>query len=135
MSPVRTVLADFTSLLLASELELLSELATRFDQICIPWSTMELLLIESQSCRFHQPSRVAPTPKELRELVFNNILRPHVLYGGARSPSLRKSGANWPNYFCCATFKRPSCQTPACTPSPVLYGSDRRARRIRRDLS
>jgi hypothetical protein len=75
MSPARAVLADFTSLLLTSELELLSELATRFDQIYIPWSTMELLLVESQSCRFHRPSRVA-NAKKLRELVFNNTLRP-----------------------------------------------------------
>jgi hypothetical protein len=80
MSQVRTVLADFTSLLLASELGLLPEIATRFHQISIPWSTMELLLIESQSCRFHQPSRVA-NAKKLRELVFNNTLRPMPVSG------------------------------------------------------
>jgi tetratricopeptide (TPR) repeat protein len=74
MSPVRTVAADITSLLLLTELDLLPILEKRFDRIAIPWSTMELLLIENQSCRFHQPSRVAGA-KKLRELIVDNTLR------------------------------------------------------------
>jgi hypothetical protein len=75
ISQIRTVLVDFSSLLLAAQLELLPQLTTRFDTIFIPWSAMELLLIENQSCRFHQPSRVA-NAKKLQELVFHDTLRP-----------------------------------------------------------
>ena len=84
MSPVRRVAADITSLLLLAELELLPVLEKRFDGIAIPWSTMELLLIESQRCRFHQPSRIAGA-KKLRELIVDNTLCP--LISSAEPPS------------------------------------------------
>jgi len=84
MAPVRTIIADITSLLLLTELDLLPVLEKRFDRIAIPWSTMELLLIESQSCRFHQPSRIAGA-KKLRELIVDNTLRPFI--SSAEPPS------------------------------------------------
>jgi hypothetical protein len=83
MSSVRKIAADITSLLLLTELDLLSTLGKRFDQIAIPWSTMELLLIENQSCRFHQPSRVAGA-KKLRELIDNRTL--HILTSSGEPP-------------------------------------------------
>jgi tetratricopeptide (TPR) repeat protein len=75
MSPVRIIIADITSLVLLTELDLLAVVANRFERIAIPWSTMELLLAESHTCRFHQPSRVA-VAKKLRELMVSNTLRP-----------------------------------------------------------
>jgi hypothetical protein len=51
-SPVRTVAADITSLLLLTDLDLLPILGKRFDRIAIPWSTMELLLIEKSELPF-----------------------------------------------------------------------------------
>jgi len=75
MSAVRTISADITSLLLLAELDLLPVVEKRFDQVAIPWSTMHLLLTESQSCRFHQPSRIAGA-KKLRELIVDSTLRP-----------------------------------------------------------
>ena len=71
---VATITADITSLLLLAELDLLSALQARFARVGIPWSTMEWLLRESHSCRFHQPSRVKEA-KKLRELIVNNTLR------------------------------------------------------------
>jgi tetratricopeptide (TPR) repeat protein len=71
MSPVKTIAADVTSLLLLTELDLLRVVERRFERIGIAWSTMELLLTEIQSCRFHQPSRIAAA-KKLRELIVNN---------------------------------------------------------------
>ena len=80
MTPVRTIAADITSLLLLEELDLLPIVKKRFERIAIPWSTMGLLLTESQSCRFHQPSRIAGA-KKLRELVIGNILQTLVASG------------------------------------------------------
>ena len=74
MSPARTIAADITALLLVEELDLLPIMKQRFERIAIPWSTMGLLLTESQSCRFHQPSRVAGARK-LRELIVANTLQ------------------------------------------------------------
>jgi hypothetical protein len=74
ISSVSTVTADITSLLLLAELDLLSALQDRFTRVSIPWTTMEWLLNESQSCRFHQPSRVK-VARKLRELIANNTLR------------------------------------------------------------
>jgi hypothetical protein len=71
MSPVKTIAADITSLLLLTELDLLTAVEKRFERVGIAWSTMELLLTESQSYRFHQPSRIAAA-KTLRELIVNN---------------------------------------------------------------
>jgi tetratricopeptide (TPR) repeat protein len=71
MSPVKTIAADITSFLLLTELNLLRAVEKRFERIGIAWSTMELLLTEIQSCRFHQPSRIAAA-KKLRELIVNN---------------------------------------------------------------
>ena len=71
MAPVKTIAADITSLLLLTELDLLRAVEERFERSGIAWSTMELLLTESQSCRFHQPSRIAAA-KKLRELIVNN---------------------------------------------------------------
>jgi hypothetical protein len=83
MSPVRKIVADITSLLLAAELDLLPFLEKRFEQIAIPWSTMELLLVENQSCRFHQPSRIAGA-KKLRELIVDGTL--HTLTSSPEPP-------------------------------------------------
>jgi tetratricopeptide (TPR) repeat protein len=80
MSPVRTIAADITSLMLLEELDLLPLVKKRFERIAIPWSTMGLLLTENQSCRFHQPSRLAGA-KKLRELMVANTLRTFVASG------------------------------------------------------
>ena len=91
VSPVRTVAADITSLLLLTELDLLPILEKRFDRLAIPWSTMELLLIESQSCRFHQPSRIAGA-KKLRELIIDHTLRTFVSSGEPPSQLVQEVG-------------------------------------------
>lgn len=83
VSQVQAISADFTSLLLVSELDLLPQLSNRFQRIQLPWSTMELLLTEAQSCRFHQPSRVARA-KRLRALLADQILRP--IQGQGQAP-------------------------------------------------
>ena len=80
MTPARTIAADITSLLLLEELDLLPIVKKRFEGVAIPWSTMGLLLTEGQSCRFHQPSRVAGA-KKLRELIVGNTLRTVVASG------------------------------------------------------
>ena len=74
ISSVSTVTADITSLLLLADFDLLLALQDRFARVAIPWSTMEWLLNELHSCRFHQPSRVK-VAKKLRELIANNTLR------------------------------------------------------------
>jgi hypothetical protein len=83
MSPVRKMAADITSLLLLADLDLLTFLDKRFEQIAIPWSTMELLLVENQSCRFHQPSRIAGA-KKLRDLIVGGTL--HTLTSSREPP-------------------------------------------------
>jgi len=82
---VRTVAADFGSLLLYAELDLLTSIAARFDRIAIPFSTMELLLSETQHCRFHQPSLVAEAKRQ-RELVADGVFK---RLDGTASPPVR----------------------------------------------
>jgi hypothetical protein len=74
MSGINTVAADITTLLLLADLDLLPMLRNWSAGVAIPWSSMEWLLKEVQSCRFHQPSRVK-TAKKLRELVVSNTFR------------------------------------------------------------
>jgi tetratricopeptide (TPR) repeat protein len=91
MSPVRTIIADITSLVLLAELDLLPIVKERFNRIAIPWSTMELLLAESHTCRFHQPSRIAGA-KKLRELITSNTLRPFASSGDPPSQLVEEVG-------------------------------------------
>ena len=84
MSAVKTIAADITSLLLLTELDLLRAVEKRFERVGIAWSTMELILTEIQSCRFHQPSRIAAA-KKLRELIVNNNIG--TLLSSAEPPS------------------------------------------------
>jgi tetratricopeptide (TPR) repeat protein len=91
MSPVRKIIADITSLLLLAEFDLLPIVEKRFERIAIPWSTMGLLLAESHTCRFHQPSRVAGA-KKLRELIASNTLRPFASSGEPPSQLVEEVG-------------------------------------------
>lgn len=93
MSRVQAITADVTSLVLLAELDLLPLVDKRFERVAIPWSTMELLLIESHGCRFHQPSRIARA-KKLRELVVDNTLRTVVLSGDPPSQLVKEVGAD-----------------------------------------
>ena len=93
MSPVRTLIADITSLVLLAELDLLPVAEKRFERMAIPWSTMELLLAESHTCRFHQPSRVAGA-KKLRELIADNTLRTLVSSGEPASQLVQEVGSD-----------------------------------------
>jgi len=98
MTPVRTIVADITSLLLLAELDLLPVLEKRFYRIAIPWSTMELLLIESQSCRFHQPSRIAGAKSFESSSSITLFARSSHRRNHPHS-SFRRSGPIWPSYF------------------------------------
>ncbi len=74
-SKAQTILTDFTSLLILAEMGLLETFGKRFSRIFVPWSLMELLLVEHHSCRYHQPSRIE-SAKKLRDLIVDKVLEP-----------------------------------------------------------
>jgi pimeloyl-ACP methyl ester carboxylesterase/tetratricopeptide (TPR) repeat protein len=90
-SQIQSISVDFTSLLLACELGVLDLLRARFREIRLPWSTMDLLLAEIQSCRFHQPSRVDGA-KRLRALLADRVLQPIDLRVSAPSELIKEIG-------------------------------------------
>ena len=68
LAAVRTIAADFASLVVLADLDLLEMFERRFERVAVPWSTAEMLISEARDCRFHQPSQVADT-KRLMALV------------------------------------------------------------------
>ena len=131
MTPARTIAANITSLLLLEELDLLPIVKKRFAGIAIPWSTMGLLLTESQSCRFHQPSRVAGA-KKLRELIIGNTLRTLVASGEPPKDLVAEVGRDLAELVYAAKQSGGRVVRPLPNSSRTdLRGGEARPRRIR----
>lgn len=73
ISEVHRPIVDFTSLLVLAQLRALHLLDENFEQLVIPWSTMVLLLKETDRLRHHQRSKVRQAER-LRALLADGVL-------------------------------------------------------------
>ena len=74
LSEIRSLAFDLSSLLLLESLEVLSETFTTLEKVYLSPRLMDVLFIEHQRVRFHQPSRVEEAKRILR-LINDNVIQ------------------------------------------------------------